>query len=98
MSLFDLIPLAVGLAFASFAARRLMTYLHIFQQEEYDGARFARWLAATGSVDKTVSLGLIAVGGVRLLIGGRGAWLLAALPAALFVAVAIREADPRRQA
>jgi UDP-N-acetylmuramoyl-tripeptide--D-alanyl-D-alanine ligase len=98
VSLFDLIPLAVGLAFAYFAARRLMTYLHIFQQEEYDGARFVRWLAATGSVDKTVSLALIAVGGARLLIGGRGAWLLAALPAALFIAVAIREANPRRQA
>jgi len=26
--------------FAVFAARRLLTYLHIFQQEEYDGPRF----------------------------------------------------------
>jgi len=94
VSLFDLIPLGVALAFAYFASRRLMTYLHIFQQEEYDGARFARWLVATGSVDKKLSLALMAVGGVMVLIGGLGAWL----SAALFIAVAIREADPRRQA
>jgi len=29
--------------FLVFAARRLLTYLHIFQQEEYDGPRFLRW-------------------------------------------------------
>src|SRR5215471_18108632 len=75
-----------------------MTYLHIFQQEEYDGARFVRWLFATGSVDKKLSLALLAVGGAMLLSGGLGAWLSAVLPAALLIAVAIRETDPRRQA
>jgi UDP-N-acetylmuramoyl-tripeptide--D-alanyl-D-alanine ligase len=97
VSLFDLIPLGVVLAFVPFAARRLMTYLHIFQQEEYDGVRFVRWLAATGSIDKRLSLALLAVGGAMLLIGGPE-WLAAALAAALFIAVAVRETDPRRQA
>jgi UDP-N-acetylmuramoyl-tripeptide--D-alanyl-D-alanine ligase len=98
VSLFDLIPLGVALAFAYLAGRRLITYLHIFQQDEYDGARFVRWLVATGSVDKKLSLALLGLGGVMLLIGGLGARLCTALPAALFIAVAIREADPRRQA
>jgi UDP-N-acetylmuramoyl-tripeptide--D-alanyl-D-alanine ligase len=98
VSLFDLIPVGVVLAFAFFAARRLITYLHIFQQEEYDGSRFLRWLAATGSVDKRLSVALLLLGGAMLLIGGLGARLAAALCAVLFVAVAIREADPRRQA
>jgi UDP-N-acetylmuramoyl-tripeptide--D-alanyl-D-alanine ligase len=97
VSLFDLIPLGVALAFAYFAARRLLTYLHIFQQEEYDGGRFVRWLAATGSVDKKLSLALLAVGGALLAIGGP-AFLAAALSAGLFIAVAARESDPRRQA
>ena len=34
----------VVLAFLPFAWRRLLTYLHIFQQEEYDGPRFLRWI------------------------------------------------------
>ncbi|HXW31154.1 MAG TPA: Mur ligase family protein, partial [Xanthobacteraceae bacterium] len=97
MSLFDLIPLGVVLAFAYFAARRLLTYLHIFQQEEYDGARFVRWLAATGSVDKKLSLALLAVGGARLAIGAPQ-FLAAALSAVVLIAVAARETDPRRGA
>jgi len=32
------------LGFAVFAARRLLTYLHLFQQEEYDTRRFLRWI------------------------------------------------------
>ena len=40
------IPLAAALfaviGFVLFAARRLLIYLHIFQQEEYDGPRFLR--------------------------------------------------------
>jgi UDP-N-acetylmuramoyl-tripeptide--D-alanyl-D-alanine ligase len=98
VSRFNLIPLGVVLAFGYFASRRLLTYLHIFQQEEYDGTRFLRWLAATGSVDKTLSLALLAVGGATLLSGGLGRLLVAALTAALFIGFAIREIDPRQQA
>lgn len=97
MSLFDLVPLGVGLAFAYLAARRLLTYLHIFQQEEYDGARFVRWLAATGSVDKKLSLALLALGGALLALGAP-AWLAAAVSALVLIAVAARETDPRRGA
>ena len=34
-------------AYLVFVWRRLTTYLHIFQQEEYDPVRFVRWLFRT---------------------------------------------------
>lgn len=101
MSLLDLAQLAqlgVVLAFAAFAARRLLTYLHIFQQEEYDGARFMRWLLATASVDKKLSLALLVLGATTAPMAARGELAVAALGAALFIAFALLEADPRRQA
>lgn len=39
-----LFALFTVLGFAVFAARRLLTYLHLFQQEEYDNRRFLRWI------------------------------------------------------
>jgi len=98
VSLLDLVPLGVVLAFAVFAARRLLTYLHIFQQDEYDGARFMRWLAASGSVDKKLSLALLVLGAATVLIAALGGLPAAALGAALFIAFALLEGDPRRQA
>ena len=52
-----LVPLA---CFAWFAAWRLLTYLHLFQQEEYDGRRFLRWLWRERSIDWRLSLPLLA--------------------------------------
>jgi UDP-N-acetylmuramoyl-tripeptide--D-alanyl-D-alanine ligase len=98
MKALDLIPLGVALALSFFAARRLLTYLHIFQQEEYHGARFLRWLVATRSIDRTLSLLLLALGIATILIGALKSWPAAALAAALFVAFAVKETDPRRQA
>ena len=40
------------IGFAVFAARRLLTYLHLFQQEEYDGKRFLLWLIADRAWDR----------------------------------------------
>ena len=39
--------LVVAGTFAFFAWRRALTYLHVFQQEEYDGGRFLGWLFRT---------------------------------------------------
>ena len=49
------------IGFGLFAARRLLTYLHIFQQEEYDGPRFLRWLWHNGALDRRLSLAIIAI-------------------------------------
>ena len=88
-----LLPLA---AFAWFAPRRLMSYLHIFQQEEYDGARFMPWLVRTGSVDRKLSIAVAALGLAALF------WIDVVLTRTLlviaFAAAALMEKDPRKQA
>ncbi len=85
------------LAFLAFAWKRLLTYLHIFQQEEYDGPRFLRWLVTTGSVDKRLSGFAAALGVFALLVPSLGGAALLALAAAFAAAFWI-EKDPRQTA
>jgi len=49
----------IYVTFMAFAAKRLLTYLHLFQQDEYDGGRFFGWMLAKKVFDKRLSLGLI---------------------------------------
>ena len=86
------------LAFAAFAVRRLLTYLHIFQQEEYDGRRFLRWLVTTGSVDRKLSLALLALGIAAFFVGTSYDWIVLVATSALFAVFAAIEADPRKAA
>ena len=60
------------IGFIVFAARRLLTYLHLFQQEEYDGRRFLAWLVADRAWDRRLSLVLAAIFVVQLLMRGAG--------------------------
>jgi UDP-N-acetylmuramoyl-tripeptide--D-alanyl-D-alanine ligase len=88
--------LAPAVAFV-FAFRRSLTYLHIFQQEEYDGPRFLRWLAASRSFDRKLSLALLLIGAIALGLGGAVPPPLFSLAAAACLGVAAwREADPRQ--
>ncbi|GIX17394.1 MAG: Mur ligase [Rhodothalassiaceae bacterium] len=48
--------LPVGLLLCGFAGARLAALLLFFQQEEYDGPRFARWLSEAGARDRRTSL------------------------------------------
>jgi UDP-N-acetylmuramoyl-tripeptide--D-alanyl-D-alanine ligase len=41
-----------------FAWRRLPRYLHLLQQDDYNNARFLRWIAKSVSVDKKASIAL----------------------------------------
>lgn len=50
-----LLPLLLWGAFMVFAARRLLTYLHIFQQEEYNAKRFLPWVVHSRSFDRKLS-------------------------------------------
>lgn len=87
------------LGFAVFAARRLLTYLHLFQQEEYDNRRFLRWIGENHGWDRRLSLVLLALFAAQLI-------LMALVPDAVFVALAglalfgaaAIERDPRRTA
>ncbi len=56
----------VALAFLFFAYRRLLTYLHIYQQEEYDSRRFIRWLITSYSFDMSASLIIFILGTLEL--------------------------------
>jgi UDP-N-acetylmuramoyl-tripeptide--D-alanyl-D-alanine ligase len=88
------------IGFAVFATRRLLTYLHLFQQEEYDGARFLKWLVENRAWDRRVSLALAAIAALQLILPLALAppWLIAALPGAVFLAAAALERDPRKTA
>src|SRR5262249_37666532 len=69
--------LAIG-AFCWFAWRRLPRYLHLYQQDDYDGPRLLAWLLSTRSFDWKLS-------GALLLLGV--GWLLTqpTLPPALWL-------------
>jgi UDP-N-acetylmuramoyl-tripeptide--D-alanyl-D-alanine ligase len=83
--------------FLLFAVRRLMSYLHIFQQEEYDGTRFLSWLVRTRSIDKKLSIVVIVLG-IAELAADRFSFWLSLIAAAAFIAFFLREDDPRRSA
>jgi UDP-N-acetylmuramoyl-tripeptide--D-alanyl-D-alanine ligase len=85
--------------FAVFAARRLLTYLHLFQQEEYDNVRFLQWLMKNQAFDRRLSVVLIALGAVELLVPiALPPWLFATMTGAACLAIAAFEGDPRRTA
>ena len=86
----------VVLAFLPFAWRRLLTYLHIFQQEEYDGPRFLRWIVQNGAFDRRATVIILALFGLsflypvpRVVVGG--------FMAAVLVLGIFREGDPRKE-
>jgi UDP-N-acetylmuramoyl-tripeptide--D-alanyl-D-alanine ligase len=97
VTLTNLVPFLPLLAFLLFAARRLMSYLHIFQQEEYDGKRFLQWLARTRSVDRKLSVAIALLGLIELATSHFNLWL-ALITAGALVIFFLREADPRTTA
>lgn len=80
-------------SFMAFAARRLLTLLHPYQQEEYDSPRFLRWIVENRVFDRKLSLFLIPIS-FAALYDSRLALL--AVPA--FGWVAWKESDPRKTA
>lgn len=54
--------LILFLSFMAFAARRLLTLLHPYQQEEYDSPRFLRWILKNRVFDRKTSGLLLANG------------------------------------
>lgn len=95
-------PLALLAGFAVFTRRRLLTYLHVFQQEEYDGLRFIRWIAGNAAIDKRMTLALAALGFATPLLHGigglSGSWIAAGFALLFFLGLAAIERDPRKAA
>ncbi|MGI9475874.1 MAG: Mur ligase family protein, partial [Hyphomicrobiaceae bacterium] len=87
----------VLLAAIVFATRRLLRYLHIFQQEEYDGRRFVKWLFSEAAFDKKLSAAIL-----LLIVAARsmtdGAAMLDIALGIAFIAFAAIEPDPRKDA
>ena len=91
------------MSFIYFSYRRLLTYLHIFQQDEYDSMRFLKWLLYTKSFDKKLTLSVLIW--VVICVGLEPYVLyisnesLCHLPVLfLFIVFAFIERDPRRNA
>ena len=87
------------LAFLGFAARRLLTYLHLFQQEEYDNRRFVAWWAGARAFDKRLSLTLLLIGIGQLVAGAHDpGWLWTGAAGLALIGAAALERDPRKDA
>lgn len=96
-----LAALAALAAFGFFSHRRLLTFLHIFQQEEYDGGRFLAWLRARRAFDRRASAALAVAVALSLVAGSAaaGGWALPVflgLAAVALASVGAIESDPRR--
>lgn len=85
-----LAELPVLLSYVYFCRIRLKSYLHIFQQEEYDNARFLGWLCRSFSFDRSASLAICAIWALRLLVA-KAAIPLTVSVALLFLVIAERE-------
>lgn len=95
MGLNNIIAFLVFLAFTGFATKRLMTYLHAYQQEEYDSRRFTGWILHNKVIDKKASaLVLLAGGGWYVL--GEFAFLINLIIFMGFAVIGYTELDTRK--
>lgn len=56
-----MIPFFLLISFMVFANQRTLSYLHIYQQDEYDSQRFFAWMKSTKSFDKRLSIVILLV-------------------------------------
>ena len=99
MGIADLSHIAAFAAFIFFAYRRLLRYLHMFQQDEYDASRFLTWLFSAQTFDKRVSAALLLFAALAYISKSADVGVVEALIVALLFGVAAAfEPDPRRNA
>ncbi len=85
------------LAFLAFAGRRLMRYLHILQQDDYDNGRLLGWMFRYRVIDKRISIILLMLAASIFFVEVPAAGINAAL--FLIFALAFHaESDPRKAA
>jgi UDP-N-acetylmuramoyl-tripeptide--D-alanyl-D-alanine ligase len=94
------IGLIVFAGFAVFAARRLLTYLHLFQQEEYDSRRFLTWIANNAAIDRRLSILLAGTGVAHFFapVEEVPQWVFLVLAGLVCLGIALLERDPRKSA
>jgi UDP-N-acetylmuramoyl-tripeptide--D-alanyl-D-alanine ligase len=84
--------------FVLLALRRLLTYLHLFQQEEYDNSRFFTWIIKNHVFDRRLSVAIVAIWLAQFMLHGVPDWVFGGLAGTAAVAVAAFEPDPRKTA
>ena len=90
--------LFIWIMFMAFAVRRLILYLHVFQQEEYDAPRFLKWVVTTGSFDKRLSLWVASLLVIMMFFAHLQGWVAVAIVGGLFISAAWRERNPLKDA
>ena len=90
--------LFIWIMFMAFAVRRLILYLHVFQQEEYDAPRFLKWVVTTGSFDKRLSLWVASLLVIMMFFAHLQGWVAGAIVGGLFISAAWRERNPLKDA
>ncbi len=61
----NILNISLIIAITIFSIKRLLTYLHFFQQQEYDNYRFLAWLFAKRAFDKRLSIMLLIFFGIN---------------------------------
>ena len=84
-------------AFAYFSFKRMLTYIHIFQQEEYDNVRFLKWILRHHVVD-VIATSLILSAIILLYYVGADSFVMYISFTAILLGVSLHEKDPRRAA
>lgn len=85
----------VFVAFLAFLAKRLLTYLHAHQQEEYDDRRFIKWIFHHRVFDRKLSLALVVISAAWLYLSDYD-FVFEFLVFSAFAGIAYIEKDPRK--
>ncbi len=84
------------IAFAAFAGKRLMNYLHALQQDDYNNGRLWRWIIHNKVFDSRVTQFLIVITGISL-FNAIPAFILNMCIFTIFIFAAYFERDPRKK-
>lgn len=86
------------ISYILFARARLLRYLHILQQDDYDNNRFLRWMFSSFSFDKRLSFAIFVVWGIGYSFSEIDNFVLISFASLLMFGQSLLEVDPRTSA
>jgi len=92
----------IFIAYVTFAGKRMLTYMHVLQQEDYDNGRLTKWIFNNKAYDKRLTVSLLFFGGllITLHFSGHGDlmpdFFKHLLIFVMFVMTSYIEKDPRK--
>ena len=81
------------LTFVVLGAKRLLTYMHVLQQEDYDSARLFKWILENKAFDKRLTFGLVILTALNVFIPP---FFMSFLVFIILVITIYLEKDPRK--